>query len=220
MSDSEHFVIGTAVACTDGGCGRLTRVVIDPVRKALTHLVVEPGFTGAAGRLVPIELVTATTDEIRLQCTRAQFEELEDAEETKFVPGAAGQYGYGQGQILSFPYFGLGGLGLGGPAMTAGGIAGMPQAVTYDKVPLGEVEVQRGEHVQATDGSIGRVRGLVIDPGDYHVTHVLLDEGHLWGKKEVAIPIGAVTGTVDGIQLSLTKDEVRDLPPVQIDSGE
>jgi hypothetical protein len=49
--------------------------------------------------------------------------------------------------------------------------------------PLNEVEVRRGEHVHATDGDIGRVQGLVIDPSDHHVTHVLLQEGHLWGRR-------------------------------------
>ena len=86
----------------------------------------------------------------------------------------------------------------------------------HDRVPVGEVEVRRGEHVHATDGEIGRVQGLVIDPSDHHVTHVLLDEGHLWGQKQVAIPIGAVTSVDDGVRLNLTKDEVRDLPPVEL----
>jgi hypothetical protein len=50
------------------------------------------------------------------------------------------------------------------------------------------------------------------------VTHVLLQEGHLWGRKEVAIPITAVTAVgVDGVQLSTTKQQVQDLPPVDID---
>ena len=49
------------------------------------------------------------------------------------------------------------------------------------------------------------------------MTHVLLDEGHLWGQKRVAVPISAVTGVeVDGVRLNLTKDEVRDLPPVDL----
>ena len=34
---------------------------------------------------------------------------------------------------------------------------------------------------------------------------------------DVAIPITDVTGADDGIQLGLTKDQVRDLPPVGID---
>jgi hypothetical protein len=48
------------------------------------------------------------------------------------------------------------------------------------------------------------------------VTHVLLDEGLLWGKKRVAIPFSAVTGVDDGVALNLTKDEVGDLPPVDL----
>jgi hypothetical protein len=57
---------------------------------------------------------------------------------------------------------------------------------------------------------------LVVDPSDRHVTHVLLDEGHLWGEKRVAIPISAVAGVSDGVRLNLTRDEVRDLPPVDL----
>ena len=74
--------------------------------------------------------------------------------------------------------------------------------------------MRRGDHVQAIDGAIGHVDGLVIDPASHHVTHVLLQEGHLWGRKEVAIPISAVTSTDDGIWLSLTKHQVGALPPV------
>jgi uncharacterized protein YrrD len=97
----------------------------------------------------------------------------------------------------------------------------VPRSVTYDRVPLGEVAVRRGEEVHATDGGIGRVQGLVIDPGDHHVTHVLLQEGHLWGRKQVAIPIRAVTGiSDDGIRLNITKQEVEDLPPVDVDHPE
>ena len=49
------------------------------------------------------------------------------------------------------------------------------------------------------------------------MTHVLLQEGHLWGRREVAIPISAVASTSDGIRLRLSKQEVQDLPPVDID---
>lgn len=46
------------------------------------------------------------------------------------------------------------------------------------------------------------------------MTHVLLQEGHLWGHREVAIPISAVTAVNVGIQLKLTKQQVGDLPSV------
>lgn len=213
MSETTEFTIGSDVSCSDGSCGELRRVVVDPVARALTHLVVEARHRRGTGHLVPIDLVTSSGAEIRLSCSVAQFEALEDAEETRFLPGALGQWGYGQDQMLSHPYYGLGmgGMGMGGMGM---GMGVGPQPIIFDRVPVGEVEVRRGEHVQATDGPIGKVQGLVVDPHHHQVTHVLLDEGHLWGKKRVAIPIGAVTGVDDGVQLNLTKDAVRDLPPV------
>jgi sporulation protein YlmC with PRC-barrel domain len=170
--------IGAAARCTDGACGTVSRVVVDPVARALTHLVVEPHHRNMPGRLVPIDLVDTTGGEVRLRCSTAEFQALDPAED---------------------------------------------EFVTSDAVLLGEVEVRRDDYVHATDGTIGRVEGLVIDADSHHVTHVLLQEGHLWGHKDVAIPISAVTGTTGGIQLSLSKQEVADLPPVDIyrftDSG-
>jgi uncharacterized protein YrrD len=84
-------------------------------------------------------------------------------------------------------------------------------------VPLGEIAIRRGDPVHATDGEIGRVQGLVIEPQNHNVTHVLLQEGHLWGRKQVAIPVSNVERMADGIRLTLTKQEVADLPPVDID---
>jgi hypothetical protein len=49
------------------------------------------------------------------------------------------------------------------------------------------------------------------------MTHVLLQEGHLWGRKEVAIPIEAVTRVEAGIRLNLSKRQVEDLPPAAIE---
>src|ERR1017187_8738955 len=208
MAEAEQFTIGSDASCTAGVCGEVTRVVVDPVARAVTHLVVEPKHRQGLGRLVPLDLVDATTGEVRLRCTVTEFEKLDFAEKTQFLPGDSAHVGYGPGQVLSWPYYGLGmGLGLGN----------VPPVVTYETLPLGEVAVRRGERVHATDGEIGRVQGLVINPRDHRVTHVLLQEGHLWGRKEVAIPIGAVTGVEDVIRLNITKQEVQDLPPVDVD---
>jgi sporulation protein YlmC with PRC-barrel domain len=191
----------------------VTRVVINPVTRKLTHLVVEPAGRRGLGRLVPLGLVDATGGEIQLRCTIAEFEMLDPAEETQFVPGTKGYAAYGPEQVLSWPWLSLGGTA----AVDGDSVAGVSETVTYDTVPLGEVAVRRGDRVHATDGEIGHVEGLVIDPRNHHVTHVLLQEGHLWGRKEVAIPISAVTRADDVIRLNLTKDEVRGLPPVDID---
>ena len=95
-----------------------------------------------------------------------------------------------------------------------------PLRITSGRIPAGQAEVRAGEHVRATDGPVGKVRGLTVLTRGHQVTHILLDEGHLWGKRRVAIPIGAVAGFSDGIRLSLTRDEVRDLPLADLTPGE
>ncbi len=213
MAETVQFTIGADASCTDGSCGRVSRVVVDPVARVVTHLVVEPEHRRGLGRLVPLGLVEVTGGGIRLGCTRAAFEKLDPAEQTQFVPGTRGYAAYGPEQVLSWPYYGLGGEGVRGDS-----VGNVSQTVTYDSVPLGEVAVRRSAHVHAMDGAIGQVQGLVIDPGSRHVTHVLLQEGHVWGRKDVAIPISAVTGVDDdGIRLNITKQQVQDLPPVDID---
>jgi hypothetical protein len=49
------------------------------------------------------------------------------------------------------------------------------------------------------------------------ITHVLLREGPVWARKEAAIPFDKVTEFDNGIRLNITKQQVRDLPPVDID---
>lgn len=218
------FTIGADASCSDGACGAVSRVVVDPVARVVTHLVVEPKHLRGLGRLVPVDLVDVTTDattgEVLLRCTLAEFEKLDPAEATEFLPVGGGHEGYDERDVLWWPYYGLGilgGAGLGSGHTMGDGVL-EPQPVSYDTVPLGEVDVRRGEHVHATDGNIGRVQGLVIDPRNHHVTHVLLQEGHLWGRKKVAIPIGAVVAVDDGIRLNISKHDVQDLPPVPLDS--
>lgn len=213
MAETTQFTIGDEARCTDGVCGEMTRVVVDPVAQTVTHLVVEPKGRAGLARLVPLGLVDASTGDVRLQCTLADFEHLDAAEETQFVPGSGGYAAYGPQQVSTWPYYGLT-PGAELPGEVDLGVAGFSPTITYDRIPLGEVEVRRGDPVEATDGHIGHIQGLVVDPGDHHVTHVLLQEGHLWGRKDVAIPIKAVSRVGDTIRLNLSKHEVQDLPPV------
>jgi hypothetical protein len=125
------FMIGAGVSCSDGACGAVTRVVINPVSRELTHLVVEPAGRSGLGRLVPLDLADATDEGIRLRCTMAEFEKLDAAEETQFVPGTRGYADYGPEQVLSWPWLSLGGTtGVEGDL-----VAGVSETVTYDAIP-------------------------------------------------------------------------------------
>ncbi len=92
MSGGAEYAIGALVDCADGACGELERVVVDPVNRAITHVVVKRRHGHDVGRLVPIKVVEAATQqELRLRCTRAEFEDLEYAKETEFVPAPDGE---------------------------------------------------------------------------------------------------------------------------------
>jgi hypothetical protein len=209
-----EFTLGTRVSCSDGFCGVVSRTILDPAARTVTHLVIGPRH-GAGGRLVPVELTEATKDEIRLGCTLAEFGQLDPAEETELVEGGYGG-GYGQAEAVQ-GYGNTGGMGVGGSVSGMGigmGLGHRTPLVVEHAVPLGETEVGRHESVHAVDGPIGQVEGFVMDPADHKVTHVLLKEGHLWGRKQVAIPISAVASVDAGIRLNITKQQVGNLPPL------
>ena len=189
------ITLGASASCTDEAAGHVIRVVVNPADLTVTHLVIGPKHAHGhhIHRLVPVELTEITTDGIRLSCTKAEFDQLDPAEETHFE------------EVWEHP------------AYEPDQVWCRRRTVTYDSVPVGEVQIRRGEHVHATDGDIRQVEGLVIDPDNHQVTHILLQEGHLFGRKDVAIPIGSVTRVEAGIRLDLSKRQVEDLPAVAIE---
>lgn len=121
--------------------------------------------------------------------------------------------------MASWPYYAPPGV-MGGPGLPdePGDAA---EATTVDTVPdqlPGEEEEYRGEHVHATDGDIGEVQGIAVDPGTGRVTFVHLRMGHLWRRKAVFIPRSAVAEVgADGFHLNITRQQVHDLPHADVD---
>jgi sporulation protein YlmC with PRC-barrel domain len=198
------LVLGSAAVCSDGYRGELRAVVLDPAAGTVTHLVVEPEGRSGLARLVPLALAGAAPDGVGLRCTEAEFRALAAAEETLAEFTLAYEVPV---QLLP-----VGWRGTGGPITDGGAIPRIPERETVDVIPPGEVEEHGGEHVHASDGDIGQLRGLRVDPATGRVTHVLVREGHLLARKDVAVPFGSVAGLGDGIRLSLTRQQVRDLP--------
>jgi hypothetical protein len=208
--------IGAVTVGSDGYRGEVRAAVIDPVAATVTHVVVEPEGRSGLARLVPLKLAEAEADtddndvraapgKLRLRCTEAEFMNLDPAEETLAE--------FAVGQTVPVQLIPPGWRGTGEPVAQGGDIPRIPERETVDVTPPGEVEEHGGDHVHATDGDIGRLRGFRLDPASGRVTHVLLGEGHLWGRKEVAIPFDQIIGFDQGIRLSLTRKQVQDLPP-------
>jgi hypothetical protein len=85
--------------------------------------------------------------------------------------------------------------------------------VDEEQIPPGELAVYRGAQVEATDGKAGMLGEFLVNPLNGHISHLILMEGHLWGKKEVTIPVSAIDRIEeDTIYLKLDKKAVESLP--------
>jgi uncharacterized protein YrrD len=214
--------LGNPVNCKDGPFGELADVVIDPTTRRVTHLVVEPHGDHRKARLVPIELASAEQDEssaISLTCSLEEAGRLERVEESAYIrlgesPDLEPGWDIGVESVLAQPYYGYGP----GPGYDTVPVEYDPHvSVTYDRVPKGEVEIRRASEVTSSDGHhLGKVDGFLVDDDDA-ITHFVLERGHLWGRREVTIPINALASVhTDAVALTLTKDEVEELPSVPV----
>ncbi len=196
--------INVRVYCADGDCGRSTRLIVNPVTRAVTHLVVRERDEPHTERLVALKWIDRTTlDMILLSCTRERLSKMSPFVVTRFLREALPDYEHPAESHVAWPY-----------------------RVSYDvktvqvqerRVPPHELEVTPGTRVRATDGEIGHVNEFLVDPQDSHITHLVLREGRLWGQKDVAIPISEIQH-FDGeaIKLKLDKRGVGALPAIRI----
>jgi sporulation protein YlmC with PRC-barrel domain len=197
------LVIGAAAHCSDGFPGELKSLVVDPGARTVTHLVIEPELEHGPGyglaRLVPLDHVDATEDEIKLRYTEAEFKDLSPAEEAlaEYVPV----------QLLPAT---LGWRGAGEEVMHGDEIRPVREVEEVDLVPEDEVEEGRGDHIHATDGHVGQLHGLRVNADGGQITQVIVKR-HPWSRKELAIPIDKVSGFDAGIQLNIAKRDVRAL---------
>jgi sporulation protein YlmC with PRC-barrel domain len=212
--------LGCPVRCSDELFGELADVVVDPNRKRVTHLVVQPRHQHRLARLVPVELVAGSDEAVRpellLRATVAEVRRLEPVWEFAYLrlgefPVRDPDWDIGVEDVLALPYY------------DAIGIDRLPPVdepnvgVSYDRVPKGEVEIRRASDVSSREGHhLGRVDGFLVDAAD-RITHLVLDQGHLWGRREVTIPVAAVAKVeTDRVTLSLSEDEVGALEPVPV----
>ena len=202
--------LNAQVECTDGVCAVSLAVIINPVNEQVTHLVVRE--TSAPGKeyIVPLDLVSAVlVDTIQLRCSKADLEKLDPFEKTVFI----------QVKIPDRDEFSGGLYGMGGPYYLPYGTLERTvyESAHSEQVPPGELAVRRGTRVEATDGYVGHIDEFVVNPENGRITHLVLREGHLWGKKDVVIPLSALKKTgEETVFLNLNKRQIGALPTFPI----
>jgi sporulation protein YlmC with PRC-barrel domain len=191
--------LNAKVYCVDGLCGQSKELVLDRNTEEVTHLVVKGNHLPHTELLVPIYLVEETTPHvIRLRCAKDELSELQPFVGVEVIEQKTAHY-------VPSPYL-------------------MPTEIPETKwvtvrreaIPPGEVAVRQGARVEATDGRVGRLDEFLVDPVTEQVTHLVLREGHLWGQRDVTIPVSEIDRLEENtVYLKLDKSQVGALRSIR-----
>ena len=192
--------LNVEVYCADGLCGRSKEVVMDRRTEEVTHLVVREKHSPHTEVLVPIDMVADTTPHvIRLRCTKGELAELPPFVKAEVIED-------------KIPYY------VADPHLM---LLEIPETkwvtVRREAVPPSEIAVRQGARLEAADGKVGRLDEFLVDPVTEQVTHLVMREGHLWGQRDVTIPVSEIDRLGENtIYLKLNKDQVEALSSTPI----
>jgi hypothetical protein len=56
-----------------------------------------------------------------------------------------------------------------------------------------------------------------VNPENEHITHLVMREGHLWGQKDIAIPVSEIDRAgASAVHLKLSKNDIEALPAIAV----
>jgi uncharacterized membrane protein len=170
-------------------------LIIDPGTLQITHVVVREDAEPYNQRLVPSGFVDEVGgDAVHLACNLEEFGQSEVFAHVEYVPSEVPAYiGADPGMLYYSPM-----------------VEVVP--LVHEKVPEGKRSVYPGMPVDASDGPVGELDELLVDEESGQVTHLLLQEGHLWGRKKVLVPVAMVESAAEGvIQLKADRQTIASL---------
>lgn len=191
------------VHCTDGRCGRSTHIILNPATDQVTHMVVRERRPSSVERLVPVSWVSTSAAEVLvLGHTLEEFSQLEPFNQTEFIYTDLPYHATDPKLTLLWPYV-------------------VPAKRMIDTqirpIPPGQLAVRRGARVRATDGSVGRIDEFLVDSENCHITHLVLREGNLLGKKSITIPVSEIDRIEEKVvHLKIDKSAVKMMPTIQV----
>jgi sporulation protein YlmC with PRC-barrel domain len=194
--------IHAEVRCTDESCGTSDCIILNPITDQITHFVVQSKSFPYDKRVVPVERIQETTyDMIQLNCDLIEFVMMPKFIQSEFI--IPDPYGHIEEipPTMLWPY-----------AMVMG-----TRTIEHERIPPNELAIHRGSQVMASDGRVGQVDEFLVEPESGHITHLVLREGHLWGKKDVSIPVSQIDHIEsDSVFLKISKSDVEALPTLPI----
>ena len=204
------IALGAKVHFSEGGTGKaneigqVTRVIVNPITQEMTHLVVKAKGSFEVEYLVPVnEISDSTPKDVSLAITLNDLRLMDTFETIHYLSKSGPPEDTSDPATIFWPFLPPGDEG--------------PMYEMQIQVPPEDLVVQRGAQVEATDGKIGKVDGFMVNPENSHITHLVLEKGHLWGQHDIAIPIDSVDD-YDGqvVTLKLDKSAVNALPHLKV----
>ena len=192
--------------CKDGRSGTVKAVIINPINRKLTYVVIQ--YKGVE-YLVPRKMVTATTpDLIVLDCLREKLRKQELFVKRQFLNVDTLELPI-EGDYYLEPFVDIDQNDI-----------SYSSTLVFDQenVPYGELVMKRGSDVMAADGKIGSIDEFVVNRESGSITHIVLRDGHLWGKRDITVPLTEVAKIEGGtVTLKMNKKSVESLPKVRVE---
>jgi sporulation protein YlmC with PRC-barrel domain len=189
------------VKCAGELCGHISNLILNPVTDTVTHIVVKSIRAPHQEYVVPVrDIVKSSANCIHLPFSSGQLENRQHFIETHFLKVEIPTYPTGSYMVLPFV---------------------VPETKVVSKeqmhIPPGELAIHRGTQVNALERHVGQVDEFLVDANSGHITHLILREGHLWGKKDVVIPLSLIDRIEeDVVYLKAAKSAIDKLPVIPV----
>jgi sporulation protein YlmC with PRC-barrel domain len=193
---------------SDDSVGHLSCIVVNPVSDEVTHFVIRVSDMLHNEYLLHLEDVAESSpDKIRLTITRQELANCHPFLRHEYLADQASDLNLDTAVLetgwMTWPY--------------AAPMTGYEFGKTVEEIPHSELGIHIGSKVEASDGHIGTVNEFLVNPENHHITHIILREGHLWGRKDVCIPLSEIEKIEDDrVLLKLDKHAVRNLPDIAL----
>lgn len=246
MKDLEEY----AIRATDGDIGRVKDFYFDDEAWVIRYLIVDTGSWLSSREVLisPIAIgepdwakkvlpVSITKEQVKNSPLIDTDKPVSRQHEMRYL----GYYGYPS-------YWGGAGLWGGGayPGMMVTGYGGFPAAPFVvnpkaqeanaradeaehrdDDLHLRSFQAVMGYHIEASDGDIGHVQGLLVDEQTWAVRYMIVNTSNWWLGHQVLIApqwITNVSWPKGTVSVDLTRQAVKDAPPydsaVQLDRAQ
>ncbi len=196
-----EFKDKTSVFTSDGKSGgSLHRVVIEPEKNEVTHIVVQSGLLVKEDKVVPVvNIASANQEKVTLDCTVDQLKEMAPLEIEQQIPMSETSGRGGSFDPLT------------------GGMVLTPTLVTQTKrsIPEELVALKEGAQVISEDNKhVGNLDCVLTEPKSVNITHLIVSQGFLTKIRKL-VPIQWVKMLDDDkVRLAVGARDWEVLPPV------